>query len=91
MYNILNGSSSNCTDYPRKRKGTFFQLTQIMWDNYLLKDTIHVPIKEQLAIFLHTIGYKSKNKVMKVDFIRSGETIGRYFNKVLGEICILPD
>lgn len=56
-------------------KGTLFWLAQIMRDSYLLKDTIHVSVKEQLAMFLHIIGHKSKNGVMRIEFIRSEETI----------------
>jgi len=62
-----------------------------MRDNYLLKDTIYVSINEQLAMFLHIIGHKSKNRMMRIEFIRCGETISRYYNKVLGAICRLQD
>jgi len=91
MHHILYGSTSSCTEYLRMRKGTFFHLAQILRDSQLLQDTIHVSVEEQLAIFLHILGHKSKNRMMRVDFIRSGETISRYFNKVLGAICVLRD
>ena len=42
-------------------------------------------------MFIHIVGHNAKNKVIIVDFIRSGEIISRYFNKVLGAICILRD
>ena len=66
-------------------------LASQMRDGGLLRDTIHVSIKKQLAMFLHIVGHKAKNGVMRVDFIRSGETISRYFNVVLGAICELRD
>jgi len=47
-----------------------------------------VPIEKQFVIFLHIVDHKSKNRVMRVDFVRSGEIINIYFNKVLGVICI---
>jgi len=47
--------------------------------------------EEQLAMFLHIVGHKSKNRVMGVDFIRSGEAVSRYFDKVLGVICCIRD
>ena len=70
MNRILNRSSSSCIDYLRTHKGTFFWLAQIMRENYLLNYTIHVSVKEQLAMFLHIIGHKSKNGVMRIEFIR---------------------
>ncbi|XP_020263684.1 uncharacterized protein LOC109839604 [Asparagus officinalis] len=91
MRRILNGSTSSCQDYLRMRIGPFMNLAQMMRDGGLLKDTIHVPIEEQLATFLYKMGHKSKNRARRIDFIRSGETISRYFNKVLGAIFSLRD
>ncbi|XP_020263752.1 uncharacterized protein LOC109839651 [Asparagus officinalis] len=91
MRRILNGSTSSCQDYLRMRIGPFMNLAQMMRDGGLLKDTIHVPIEEQLATFLYIMGHKSKNRTCRIDFIRSRETISRYFNKVLGAIFSLRD
>jgi len=60
----------------------FSHLTQLLRDNGLLRDSIYVPIEEQLAMFLHILGHKSKNRVMRGDFIRFNETKCKYFNKV---------
>jgi len=62
---ILNGFSTSCTDYLRMHKGTFFLLAKIMRESYILQDTIHVSIEKQLAMFLHIVGHKSKNRVMR--------------------------
>ena len=48
-----------------------------------------MPVEEQSDMFLYIVGHKSKNIVMRVDFIRSSETIRKYFNKVLDVICII--
>ena len=40
-------------------------------------------VEEQLAMSLHIIGHNSKNRVVSPHFIRSGETVARYFNAVL--------
>jgi hypothetical protein len=34
-------------------------------------------------MFLHIIGHNAKNMVVDTNFSRSGETVSRYFNKVL--------
>ena len=89
MHFILNGSNSSCMNYLRMCKGTFFHLVQIIRDSNLLWDSIHVLVEKQLAMLLHIVDHKSKNTVMRVDFIRSRWAINRYFNKVLSAICIL--
>jgi len=48
-------------------------------------------IEDQLAMFLYIAGQKSNNRMMRVDFIRFGKTIRRYFIKILGAISILRD
>ena len=73
MEHILTGCTSSCVDYLRMCKGSFFNLTRLMKESELLRDTIHVPIEEQLAMFLCIVGHKTKNRIMGVDFIRSGE------------------
>jgi hypothetical protein len=47
-------------------------------------------VEQQVAMFLHTIGHNVKNTVVATNFGRFGETVSRYFNKVLhaiGELC----
>jgi hypothetical protein len=34
-------------------------------------------------MFLHTVGHNIRNRVVATNFGRSGETVSRYFNKVL--------
>lgn len=91
LHRILWGSNTSCLDYIRMRRGPFFNLVRLMKENHLLVDTIHCSVEEQLAMSLHILGHKTKNRVMKIEFIRSGETVSRYFNKVLGAICELRD
>jgi hypothetical protein len=40
-------------------------------------------IKEQVALFLNTVGHNLRNRLVATNFDRSGKTISRYFNKVL--------
>lgn len=87
MRRILFGGRRNCVDYVRMGPETFLTLATIMRDRGLLRDTIHVTIEEQLALFLNTVGHTTKNRVLKIQFIRSGETVSRYFNLVLRAIC----
>nr|CAD1830072.1 unnamed protein product [Ananas comosus var. bracteatus] len=42
-------------------------------------------------MFLHTVGHHTKNRIVKIEFIRSGETISRYFSTVLRAICAIKN
>ena len=54
-----------------------------------LKDTKHMLVDEQVAMFLHTLAHHAKNRVTKHHFRRSGEIVSRYFNDVLHAIIRL--
>ncbi|KAJ6794129.1 Uncharacterized protein M6B38_230975 [Iris pallida] len=69
----------------------FYGLANILRFNGSLHDTFYVCVEEQLAIFLYMLGHKAKNRVCDIEFIRSGETISRYFNKVLGATCSIQE
>jgi hypothetical protein len=43
-------------------------------------------VEQQVAMFLHTVGHNVRNRVIATNFDRSGETVSRYFNKVLHAI-----
>ncbi|RYR34981.1 hypothetical protein Ahy_A10g050056 [Arachis hypogaea] len=43
----------------------------------------HVGIGEQVATFLIILAHHTKNRSVQVRFYRSGETISKYFHKVL--------
>jgi hypothetical protein len=40
-------------------------------------------VEQQVTMFLNTVGHNLRNRVVGTNFGRSGETISRYFNKVL--------
>ena len=57
------------------RKDVFWKLSSHLRDARLLRDTIHVTVEEQLAMFLHTVGHNLRNCVIGFYFKRSGETV----------------
>ncbi|WVZ88740.1 hypothetical protein U9M48_035224, partial [Paspalum notatum var. saurae] len=77
---------TTCTKMIRLKRAPFFQLCQVLRQRSLLRDTIHVCIEEQVAMFLNTVGHNLRNKLVGTNFIRSGETVSRYFNLVLHAI-----
>jgi len=42
-----------------------------------------VTVGEQLAIFLYTIGHNVHNIIVGMNFLHSGETVSRYFQRTL--------
>ncbi|XP_020271667.1 uncharacterized protein LOC109846838 [Asparagus officinalis] len=86
---IYNGFSDSCVNYIRMRSGAFAKLASIMRNNNLLKDSRNITVEEQLIMTLNILGHKSKNRIVRSHFIRSGETVSRYFNKVLQAIICL--
>ncbi|XP_039117478.1 protein ALP1-like [Dioscorea cayenensis subsp. rotundata] len=91
MERILRGGQDYCVSYLRMDVGPFLHLSSIFRDKHLLVDSRHVSVEEQLAIFLHIVGHNTKNRIMRVEFLRSGETISRYFNNVLRAVCAIRD
>lgn len=54
-----------------------------------LKQSKHLLVDEQVAMFLHVIAHHVKNRVITDRFRRSGETVSKYFNNVLHAIIRL--
>jgi hypothetical protein len=70
----------------RLNRASFFCFSKLFWGRGLLEDTIHMCVEQQVAMFLHTVGHNIRNRVVATNFGRSGETVSRYFNKVLHAI-----
>jgi hypothetical protein len=49
----------------------------------LVTNSIHASVEEQAAMFLHVVGHNEKFRVVDLTFRRSGETISRFFQRVL--------
>ena len=50
---------------------------------------MNVTVEEQVAMFMHVVGQNWSNRAIGFEFIRSGETVSRYFNAVLDAIGLL--
>ena len=83
------GGGTHTYNYLRMDRGSFFNFAKMLRNDQNLRDTHFVTIEEQLVMFLHIIGRTSENRVVSLLFIRSGESISRYFNVVLSAILRL--
>ncbi|XBJ05571.1 hypothetical protein VPH35_024328 [Triticum aestivum] len=84
-------NDTTCVNMLRLRREPFFRFCQLFRDRNLLKDTIHLTIEQQVAMFLHTVGHNIRNMVIGANFDRSGEVVSRYFQRVLHAIGELRD
>src|SRR5436190_16483841 len=75
-----------CVNMLRLNKASFFRFCKLFRDRGLLQDTIHMCVEQQVAMFLNTVGHNLRNRLVGTNYGRSGETVSRYFNKVLHAI-----
>ncbi|CAB4285995.1 unnamed protein product [Prunus armeniaca] len=68
---------------------TFGILCGLLHINGRVKNDGLVTLEEQVCIFLHVLAHHVKNRTIRSRFIRSGETISRYFNSMLQGILRL--
>lgn len=80
------GSDTSSISMIRMKRVTFFKLCDCLRERNLLHDTLNVTLEEQVAVFLHIVGHNVRNRVVGHNFMRSGETVSRYFNEVLRAI-----
>ena len=83
LENKIGKNVVTCVNMLRLSKASFFHFYKLFRDRGLLQDTIHMCVEQQVAMFLNTVGHNLKNRVVATNFDRSGETVSRYFNKVL--------
>ncbi|PWA73758.1 hypothetical protein CTI12_AA255950 [Artemisia annua] len=67
----------------------FSKLSKLLETRGGLRNSKHMLVDEQVAMFLHTLSHSEKNIIIVNRFQRSGETISRYFKLVLDAVCRL--
>ncbi|GLT38205.1 hypothetical protein SLA2020_124690 [Shorea laevis] len=67
-------------------RAAFNRLCDLLLTEGKLKNSGSVLVKEQVAMFLYILGHDKKNRVIKLNFIQSGESVSRHFNKVLNVV-----
>ncbi|KAG8381546.1 hypothetical protein BUALT_Bualt06G0132900 [Buddleja alternifolia] len=95
---LIYESDKTCYEELRMDRFTFRRLCCMLQATRRLKETRNMTIDEQVAMFLHILAHHLKNRTIKNHFLRSGETVSRYFNRVLkavlqlqGELLKIPE
>lgn len=86
---LYNGTEAHCISKLRMRNSVFHRLCGNLRSCGLFVDTMNVTVEEQVAMFMHVVGQNWSNRAIGFEFIRSGETVSRYFNAVLDAIGLL--
>ena len=80
---VLHGTERHCVNQLRMKPIAFHHLCHILTEREHVRLTIHMPVTEQVFIFLHIIGHNVRFRVMGSWIYRSTETVHRYFKVVL--------
>ncbi|KAJ8770663.1 hypothetical protein K2173_021310 [Erythroxylum novogranatense] len=88
---IVHDNDESCISMVRIYRQAFFKLCKMLESIGGLKSTQNMLIDEQVAIFLHIISHHVKNRVIRNNFRRSGETTSRRFHNVLNAMMRLQD
>lgn len=83
------GNNRVCKEQLRLSQHSFTILCANLREQGGLRDSIHVTVEEAVAMFLYVLALNLNNRKVSFDFIRSGETVSRYFNIVLRAILKL--
>jgi hypothetical protein len=86
---LIYESDEICHDHFRMDRNAFSKLCNMLEARGGLKATKHMLIDEQVAMFLYILAHHVKNRIIKRQFRRSGETISRHFKSVLHAVIRL--
>ncbi|XP_062080258.1 protein ALP1-like [Humulus lupulus] len=89
VHQIAYESDIICFDQLRMNRKAFSNLCIMLETRGGLKASKYLQVDEQVAMFLHVIAHHVKNRVIRFRFMRSGETISKFFHNVLHSIIRL--
>lgn len=86
---VLHGHSDRVYEAFRMEIHVFLNLCGLMKEKGWLEDTRYIGVDEQIGIFLSMICHKNSNRDLCERFQHSGQTISKYFTKVLQAVLKL--
>ncbi|XP_057764994.1 uncharacterized protein LOC130985849 [Salvia miltiorrhiza] len=86
---LTNISDIDCVVNMRMDRNAFGRLCQLLRQLGGLTNGRYVTVEEQVAVFLSVLAHHKKNRVVRFDFWRSGQTISHYVHVVLNAILKL--
>ncbi|KAL8553359.1 hypothetical protein ACS0TY_001873 [Phlomoides rotata] len=83
MGRLIGGHQVDCYDNLRMDRNAFGRLCVLLRSRGGLVDGRHVTVEEQVAMFLSILAHHKKNRVVKFNHQRSGQTVSQYVHAVL--------
>ncbi|CAH9091185.1 unnamed protein product, partial [Cuscuta epithymum] len=82
-------NDTSCVDNCRMDRRALKKLCYLLRTVGRLRESRNMSIEEMVISFLHIIGHNIKNRVLKRQVARSGETVSRHFQSVLNAVIRL--
>ena len=91
VHELVYESDATCVAQLRVNRLAFTNLCTMLESRGGLRASKYLQIDEQVAMFFHIISHHIKNRVIKSQFMRSRETVSKYFNDVLYSVIRLHE
>ncbi|KAL8487192.1 hypothetical protein ACS0TY_023746 [Phlomoides rotata] len=89
MNELVGMSDEACKDMLRMDRTAFSRLCILLQDLGGLRNSKYVNVQEKVAIFLSILTHHTKNRSIKFQFKRSGQTVSKHFHSVLQSVLKL--
>ncbi|KAL8552591.1 hypothetical protein ACS0TY_001325 [Phlomoides rotata] len=89
MSRLFLDSDVDCISNLRMDRNSFGRLCFLMRELGGLVDRRYISVEEQVSMFLSILAHHKKNRVIKFDFRRSGQTVSHYVHIVLRVVLSL--
>ncbi|KAL8476598.1 hypothetical protein ACS0TY_029046 [Phlomoides rotata] len=89
MTELVHLSDEDCKNNLRMDRAAFHRLCQLLYDLGGLRNSRYVNVQEKVAVFLSILAHHTKNRSLKYQFKRSGQTISKHFHSVLRSVLKL--
>ncbi|KAL8550718.1 hypothetical protein ACS0TY_009210 [Phlomoides rotata] len=87
LSDLVDLSDEDCRDQLRMNRATFYKLCFMLQSMGGLKSSRRVTVTKKVAMFLSVLAHHTKNRCVKFQFKRSGQTVSKHFHAVLH--CVL--
>ncbi|KAL8540885.1 hypothetical protein ACS0TY_002215 [Phlomoides rotata] len=89
MADLLHVNDEDCRNKLQMDRTSFYRLCSILQHVGGLKPSKYVNVFEKVAMFLIILAHHSKNRCVKFQFKRSGQTVSKIFHSVLRSVLKL--
>lgn len=83
---LINLSDVDCLDNLRMICAAFSKLCYLLQHVGRLVDSKYVSIREKVSLFLSILAHHKKNRIVRFNFKRSGQTVSKHFHVVFNSV-----